>query len=185
MGQPARMSRRYADFLSVSSARREGSTTHLPSLRGEMPARKLHYADNFELVAMRHREFRRSPNPSPVQLRRFQPLAARSAQRFLGLNRALCARHGYEHGDLLSYALVWTISFLGLYFKDARSELPNENEKLLCSYLKQRFAEFRSLLIKKGRSCFPDPEMIAELLLDAELATLSLGESPSLTSASG
>ena len=72
------------------------------------------------------------------------------------MNRSLCLLHGYEYGDLLTYALVWTTNFLGLYAKDEGLAKPDENAKLLCVHLKQRFAELRSLLWKKGRNCFPE-----------------------------
>jgi hypothetical protein len=53
---------------------------------------------------------------------------------------------------------VWRTNSLGLYAKDDDAARPDENAKLLCVHLKQRFAELRALMIRKGRSCFPDTE---------------------------
>jgi hypothetical protein len=45
---------------------------------------------------------------------------------------------------------VWTTNFLGLYAKDDDAAKPDENARLLCVHLKQRFAELRALMIRKG-----------------------------------
>lgn len=149
------------ETVPCSLATTSRSIRNRPSLRGPQPNMKLHYSDNFELVAMRHRDFRRSPNPTPEKLRSFKPVAEKVAQRFLSLNRDLCLLHGYDHGDLMTYALVWTTNFLGLYARDGHSRHSDENAKLLCVHLKQRFAELRTLMFKKGRNCFPDAEQLA------------------------
>jgi hypothetical protein len=50
-----------------------------------------------------------------------------------------------------------TANYLGLYPKEEHSTRPDENAKLLCVHLKQRF-ELRALMFRNGQSCFPDAE---------------------------
>lgn len=125
-----------------------------PVNRGEGPEGKAHYADEPELVMLKHTELRRAPNPTPEQLRQYVPTVDKATWRFLRSNSQLCADNMYGFDDLKIYAMMWTVNYIGLYEIDGADE--NENEKLLFSYLSQRFTgELRGTLLKKQRSVLP------------------------------
>lgn len=131
-----------------------GYGTPLPVNRGEEPKKKLHFDDNFELVSMRHKEFRRVPNPTEAELAQFQPVIKAAVSRFMYINKVICQRHGLEFSDLQTYAQVWTCNYLGLYMIENPTQC--DNEKNLRKNLRQRFAEFAQMLVKKERNCLPD-----------------------------
>lgn len=122
--------------------------------RGAEPSRKLRYDDNFELVSMRHREFRRVPNPEAKDITAYNKVVYKAIKRFMGINAVICRRNGVEFEDLRSYARVWTCNYLGL-FKVA-NPTENDNERKLYAYLNQRFTEMAGMLVKKERNCVPD-----------------------------
>jgi hypothetical protein len=125
----------------------------VPVNRGPIPKHKAHFSDDFELVAMRHNDFRRSPNPTNAELKSFQTVVDKATWWFWKKNGTICGDHGMELEDLKSYAMMWTCNYLGLYRDDAAPRA--ENEKNLCQYLKQRFVEFRAHLDRKGRNVLP------------------------------
>lgn len=133
---------------------RAGYGKPLPFERGEEPKNKLHYADNFELVSMRHRELRRSPNPDAATLKKYKPVIDKAAWTFLRWNNKLCARQGLEHDDLVQYAMIWTVNFLANYQVVDRGN--SNNERMLYTHLLQRFGNFQEVLEKKARSISPD-----------------------------
>lgn len=123
------------------------------SVRGPVPEEKLSYKENFELVAMRHREFRKVDNPTTEELRVYAPVIEKAISRFVFVNRNLMGRFGLEREDLRTYAQVWTCNYLGLY------RLPGgvlENGGKLYAHLFQRLGNFVDLLVKKNRDCVPD-----------------------------
>lgn len=123
------------------------------SVRGPVPEEKLSYKENFELVAMRHREFRKVDNPTTEELLVYAPVIEKAISRFVFVNRSLMSRFGLEREDLRTYAQVWTCNYLGLY------RLPGgvlENGGKLYAHLFQRLANFVDLLVKKNRDCVPD-----------------------------
>lgn len=127
-----------------------------PISRGPVPTKKLNFHTDFELVSMRHCEFRRVPNPSKADLTHYKGVIERTAWAFLRSNYDLCAGHGLEIGDLVTYAQVWTCNYLGLYV--VPSPTNNDNEKKLHYHLMQRFSNFRDLLYQKGKGIFVTPE---------------------------
>lgn len=125
----------------------------VPVDRGTPPRRKAHFSDDFELVVMRHRDFRRSPNPSNEALKSFDVVVNKAVWSFYKKNVQNCADHGLEIGDMRSYAMVWTVNYLGLYQNASLTH--EENERHLGQYLSQRFIEFRDQLKKKARNVLP------------------------------
>lgn len=146
--------RALAAFHSITSA--TGHGTPLPINRGTAPEKKLHFDDNFELVAMRHSEFRKVPNPSAEDLAHFEKVIAKAVSRFLYINGKICRRHGLGFDDLRTYAQVWTCNYLGLYFVPNPTQ--NDNERKLYAHLVQRFHNFLEVLLKKERNCIPDSQ---------------------------
>lgn len=124
----------------------------VPVDRGPIPSRKADFSDDFELVVMRHMDFRRSPNPTSAELKSFKLVIDKAVWWFYKKNVSMCADMGLEIEDLRSYGMQWTCNYLGLY----RSELGRaEDEKNLCQFLKQRFIEFREQLDRKARNVLP------------------------------
>jgi hypothetical protein len=124
----------------------------VPVDRGPVPTRKAHFSDDFELVALRHNDFRRSPNPTNAELMSFKTVIDKAVWWFFKKNIQNCADHGMEVDDLRSYAMAWTCSYLALYRTEESREV---NEKHLCQSLKQRFMDFRDYLDKKARNVLP------------------------------
>ena len=135
----------------------------LPVDRGPEPEKKLSYHDNFELVSLRHREFRRVPNPDPVELAGYKKVMEQACYRFVNMNQELCRRNCLLVEDLMTYAQVWTCNYLGLY--KVAVETVNDNIRKLRAHLKQRFAEFAKMIQKKERDCFPAPDTVHIALL--------------------
>lgn len=133
-----------------------------PVDRGVPPETKLNYHDHFEDVAFRHSELRRAPNPSKEDLLKYRVTMEQVVWKTVQLNSWIYEDHMLAPEDLLTYAQIWTTTFIA-YFEHKDSEesetaLKNRNERDLYAYLWQRFGELRNLLVKKGRSVLPDIE---------------------------
>ena len=130
-----------------------GYEPKLPVDRGPPPKRKAHYSRDFELVAMRHSEFRRAPNPPAWKLKAYRPVAEKAAKKFHRKNQMLCQDHLLEVGDLTTYAQLWTVNYIAMYEIDGVHS--GENGRFLAQYLGQRFSEFQRHLKKKSRNMLP------------------------------
>lgn len=140
-----------AAFQKITRA--AGVIAKVPFDRPE-PAVRSSYKNEEFLIAVRANETRRSPDPSPEHFRQYAHCLKTAANRFMNLNRELCVRWGYEVDDLHTIARTLFINFASRYEKFGAEQ--SENEKLLYSYLGQRFREFRSLLLKRDRCVYPD-----------------------------
>lgn len=125
-----------------------------PIDRGPDPEKKLSFEDNFELVAMRHKEFRKVPNLSAEALAGYNATINRAVRRSMYINKKIFARHGLEFSDLKTYAQIFTMNYDGLY----RVDDPEENQKKLYAHLCQRFLNFIDVLLKKERNCIASSE---------------------------
>lgn len=143
-------------FHAITEA--AGFGAPIPVDRGLAPEKNLCYNDNFELVSFRHKEFRRVPNPDPEELLQYEKIMRQASFRFLNMNQQRCRMNSLFVDDLMTYARVWTCNYLGLYKVAKVSN--NDNVKKLRAYLKQRFAEFATMIEKKERSCIPSPEAV-------------------------
>lgn len=133
-----------------------GFGSPMPVDRGQAPEAKLHYGDNFELVSMRHNEFRRVPNPETGHLLQYKPVMEKACYRFVNMNPDTCRRHCLQIEDLMTYAMVWTTNYIGLY--EVANPTNNDNERKLSRHLKQRFSEFADMIRKKERNCIPSAD---------------------------
>jgi hypothetical protein len=125
--------------------------------------RKLHYRDEPLLVAIRHTEFRRSPNPPDDRWKLYRPTIEKTSWAFMRLNYELCLRNGLGIDDLMSHARCWTVNFCARY--ETPTPVNHDNERKLYAYLQQRFAnDLRMILKKKERSVLPDAETVAVAL---------------------
>ncbi len=127
-----------------------------PVNRGPVLDRKLSNGEDSDLAALRHTEFRRVPNPSDEKLASYQWLINQASKEFLSRDQWRCQNHMLDIDDLKSHAAVWTCNFIGLYERQDLTQ--TENDKLLHSYLIQRFNEFRTILINRGRNELVKPD---------------------------
>jgi hypothetical protein len=131
-----------------------------PIVRGTRD-KKAMYVNEFDLVAFRHNDFRRVPNPSKPELAKYEKVIQNACKSFLRTSQNLCEDSMLEFADLITYAQVWTCNYLGLFELSEADATDSGNEKLLMSYLVQRFGEFRLLLKKRGRSVFVSSEDVS------------------------
>lgn len=141
-------------FHTITEAAGYGSPT--PVDRGPEPIIRPRYLNDFELVGFRHREFRRAPNPDPKELLKYEKIMRQSCYRFINTNQDLCRRNCLMVEDLMTYARVYTTTYLGLY--KVQVETTNDNVKKLKFHLNQRFGELVGTIKKKERNCLPSPD---------------------------
>lgn len=138
-----------------------GIGTPDPVNRGNAPER-VNYQNDFDLVVFRHRDLRKSPNPTNEQFEKYKNCIHGTSLKFLISNKALCIRNGLELDDLKQMASIWVINYCGRF--EILNPKENENEKKCWSYLKQRFSEYRSILQKKEKSMLPDKATLMNYL---------------------
>lgn len=142
-----------AAFARLTAAAGYGRVN--PLVRCASPlSKKLNTDDHFELVAMRHTEFRRVPNPTNQQLESHKTTIDKAINRAQSIHYNLFARNGLDKEDLRTYAQIWTCNFLGLY--NIKAEGYKDNERKLYAYLCQRFSNFCEAAYRKERSVVPD-----------------------------
>lgn len=130
-----------------------GYEPKLPVDRGPAFEGKAHYSNNFELVAMRHTDFRRCPNPPPGKLESYGTVIETASRKFFRTNSVKCQDNLLGIGDLRTYAQLWTCEYITLMEDPTLDQ--RENERYLYKFLSQRFTEFRKVLDKKNRNVLP------------------------------
>jgi hypothetical protein len=128
----------------------------MPVNRGPVTNRPYRYTNDFELVAFRHREFRKSPNPDPEEFDKYKTVINSVVDCTWRAYINLFKRHGLERSDLKTYVQVWVTNYLGLY--KVAHETQNDNIRKMRAYLRQRFIYFRVILNRKERSSLVDQE---------------------------
>ncbi len=133
-------------------------------------AMKAHYKNEDFLVSVRHQEFRRAPNPPDSVWKQYDSVMKEAVWAFMhmamGRNTVydICARHGLDMGDLLTYARVYVCNFTSRYETD--KPVNSDNERLCYKYIKQRLRnDFLPVLLKKERSVLPDSQTVQVALL--------------------
>lgn len=142
-----------------------GAGRPMPVDRGVPPTKAEIYGKEAFLMLARHREFRRAPDLVGRQAALYLPIAKRFARGFVASNRKLCAAHGYEAGDIETYAIMWA----HIFAHQGEHDVPeDQNVRLLWRYLRQRGSRLHRHLVEKGRETFPDaPE--AHMALTGEV----------------
>lgn len=138
------------DFFRLTSAL--GYGFRLPVNRGSVEKAKVNFNESFDDIALRHRDFRRAPNPPKGKLAQYEKVVMNLCKRFIYRNQTLCNNSLLSAEDLYSYAMVWECNFWGSFAVESE----DENVKLLSSYIQQKLIDFRKLLIRKMRNCTPD-----------------------------
>ena len=108
-----------------------------PVNRGASPLKETRRKSDFDLIVMRHQEFRRVSNPSDDKLKSCMPIIDIVCRKFYAANPWLFSELSMEISDLKTYASVWTCNYIGLY------EDPESTSGELYSHLWQRLIDFR------------------------------------------
>lgn len=133
-----------------------GYSELVPVDRGERPDHRLNVDDDFDLIVMRHMEFRNAPNPDPELFKRYEKAITNPSIFFYRHNTFLCDLYGLTVEDLTSYAMVWATNFLHKYQRTDRGF--TENAKLLNAHVMQRFINFHGALSRRIANVFPDEQ---------------------------
>jgi len=108
--------------------------------------------DNFEDIVLRTRTLARCPNPAPEVLRRFEPLARRTANRVFLRFRLPLKAFGYEREDLESVAMVHLVTAIHRY----RCGDDERDTMILGRYIRQRLTEVVRKVQRKAKQCSSD-----------------------------
>lgn len=130
-----------------------------PVSRGPIPKGNLRFDEDFELVAMRHKELRRAPNPASAEdIEKYRPILEKICWNFIKspfmeplTNARLCFAAGMDHDDLMSYAMLYTTAWISLH--DSNDLQPGEKKALLTLHVKQKLHQLRGILVRKMRNC--------------------------------
>jgi hypothetical protein len=132
----------------------------IPVDRGVAPSRKEIYGNDFFLQAARHREFRSAPDLPTTKRAEYAPIITRCSRAFFGKNARLCLAHSYQVDDLISYAWIWAHLYAHRYeVHKPTHKNGDDNARLLTAFLKHRFLEFKTLLLKQGKNVLPDADV--------------------------
>jgi hypothetical protein len=99
--------------------------------------------DEYELVYMRHRYLRRSPNPEPARMAMFEKTARIIARKAAHWGDYVFGVNGQDEQDLLNVARVHVVSYLGQF---GLREHPEKLEKFRADFAKKK----EKALKKKG-----------------------------------
>ncbi len=122
-------------------------------LANRTPSKKrLKYTDEPEMIALRHMEVRRVPNASPEELKLYDRVVRAAVKYNYYKFYTYFQKAQLGRDDLYSYALMWTNNFLGAMKVPDHLARKDENCKLLCAHLKQRFVDLRNVQARKNRS---------------------------------
>lgn len=92
----------------------------------ELDQIKLNSSDHFELIYMRHRYFRKSTNPEPKRLAKFEKMICNISDKIYLRNIEVFKTVGFEMEDLRNVGRVNTVSFISM---DGLCENPDKMEK--------------------------------------------------------
>lgn len=87
---------------------------------------KLNIKDNFELVYIRHRYFRKSTNPEPQRLAQFEEMIRNISNKIYARNINIFKTVGLEMDDLINIGRVHTVSFISMCGLKENSHLMKE-----------------------------------------------------------
>lgn len=76
--------------------------------------KKINSRDNFELVYLRHRYFRKSTNPEPERLKEFEEVICNISNKIYYRNILIFKIVGFESEDLKNIGRVNTVSFISM-----------------------------------------------------------------------
>lgn len=103
--------------------------------------KKISSSDNFELVYLRHKYFRRSTNPNPERLKQFEEMICNISDKIYYRNIMIFKIVGLEFDDLRNVGRVNTVSFISM---SGLRENPKLMEKFVLEH-KRKFGEKSSV----------------------------------------
>ncbi len=162
----------FGEYHRITQALGYGSPR--PVNRGPEPDTKLHMNDEPDLVSIRHRQYRLSPNPSTQEIRSYEPFVIESAKKFCRNRASFCSMAGIEFEDVTTYACNMLVVYLGNY-RLLRGSM-TDNVKKYRSFLNQSLDEYTTLWTKKGRSIVPekDTAMICQVGFDPDNSSVKI-----------
>jgi hypothetical protein len=110
-----------------------------------------------DLIVMRHAEYRLSPDLSTEDLLPYRKIIRGCTINFYRRNTLLCDLMGYDVASLELYAIVWTCNYMHRHKRMHPRD--SENEKLLLTHLRQRFAAAAQIFKRVKRSVVPHREL--------------------------
>ena len=129
---------------------RVGASVNLQH-RPQGESERANISDDFDLILMRHRTFRRTPNPDPKEFKRFQPVARKVARSIYYKFKPVFRAFGYDEEDVAQVSLIHLTNFLHAY-KSGASESHDKN--LCIRFLRQRLQEAAKKIDRHAReSC--------------------------------
>ncbi len=132
----------------------------IPVDRGPAKKGRVTYHDQYEDVIFRHQLLRRSPNPEQKELERYLPVIKRVVYGIMRQFKPVFGAMGMDEGDLVSIAMVHTISFIHNYAYESESK----NSKLLTEFLVQRLGEVAKITFHKAYDCSCLPQSVKKSL---------------------
>lgn len=103
----------------------------------ELDEIKLNTGDHFELVYMRHRYFRKSTNPDPKRLAKFEEMICNISDKIYLRNIEAFKTVGFEMDDLRNIGRINTVSFISM---SGLPENPDKMEKFVEQH-KRKYGE--------------------------------------------
>lgn len=139
-----------------------GASTAPPVDRGPVPPpgrRDYFYA------IVRHTEFRHAPDLPPAKLEAWRDVVEQECSACWWRYRSIMCTHGYEIGDLRSFALAWACIFAHKGDPGVRGRAQNlsDSAKMLRRYLRQRFTYLIDRLARSLRDAAPAPHHAIQL----------------------
>ncbi len=132
----------------------------IPVDRGPAKKGRITYHDEYEDVVLRHQLLRRSPNPDQKELERCLPIIKRVVYGIMRQFKPVFGAMGMDEADLVSIAMVHTVSFLHNYAYESETK----NNKLLTEFLVQRLGEVAKITFRKAYDCSCLPQSVKKSL---------------------
>lgn len=145
----------FVAFHKVTEALGYGSP--IPVSRPEFDGGRASIEEDPDLVVMRHAEYRLAPDLSPEDLAPYKKIIRNCTIGFYRRNTFLCDTMGHNIQSLELYATIWTCNYMHRHKRVHPRE--NENEKLLMTHLRQRFAGAAQIFQRVKRSVVPHREL--------------------------
>jgi hypothetical protein len=143
-----------AGYGSLSAINRGAEAPIPPGRKTNRP-----YGDDPDRVIFRERVFRLVANPTHQVYKQMDGVIMTCCRFFFQKNENLCLQLAFDLLDLKTYAQVWTANFWST--DRVLNPKKDENERLLYTYLRQRFAEmYTQMRDARSRNTVADKQSI-------------------------
>jgi hypothetical protein len=131
-------------FQEAARALGYGSVQPLPNRGGAEEA-----PDELDFW-LRHREVRRSPNPSEEVFRQYDVIIKQRSHMFFNSNSFLLDRIGWTVDDVQQHVMMFVVAFNGLFRICKAGVTARDNQRMLHEFIKQRLVELRNRISKQS-----------------------------------